>query len=151
MQFPAVRQTLSSDFRPNPRILLFSLFLSPLVHRLSQRRKTEAKTKAMPNRYANLTPLFPIFNSSCPRKESNELKRDRQTSRNKYEVFALGSGFFQNRVFTLLSVSISPRTSPISGKKNPAKPKALPENRYTDPTTPLCSSILLAQGQNNSN
>jgi hypothetical protein len=150
MQFPAVRQTLSSDFRPNPRIL-FSLFLSPLVHRLSQRRKTEAKTKAMPNRYANLTPLFPIFNSSCPRKESNELKRDRQTSRNKYEVFALGSGFFQNRVLTLLSVSISPRTSPISGKKNPTKPKALPENRYTDPTTPLCSSILLAQGQKNSN
>jgi hypothetical protein len=139
MQFSAVRQTLSSDFCPNPRIL-FSLFLSPLVHRLSQRRKTEAKTKAMPNRYADLTPLF------LPKKNSNKLKRDRQTSRNKYEVFALDSSFFQNRVFTLLSVSISPRTSPVSGKKNPAKTKALPENRYTDPTTPLCSiSILLAQ------
>lgn len=56
--------------------------------------------------------------------------------------------FVQIRVYSFLSVSISPRTLPLSGKKNPTKTKALPENRYTDPTTPLYSiSILLAQGQ----
>jgi hypothetical protein len=130
---------------------LLSVSISPRTSPISE-KKNRSKNQSNAEQIRGSHSSLSYFQFFLPKKNSDELKRDRQTSRNKYEVVALGSSFFQNRVFTLLSVSISPRTSPLSGKKNPAQTKALPENRYTDPTTPLCSiSILLAQGKKTNN